>query len=836
MLLSLVASVKSADLSTAVAPATWADALTPEPLPALKSAAFDDDLDKAREQAFAGRYKLALQTLRTAKSKSPGDVEHVRAQCLLTLGRLDEALAVTQASPATAVQLDRVEILIQLGRSDEALALAQSLSRDHPDLIQTHLCLGQLLESRSDFDQARLAYSWFVAPPHNYLELWRGNRFDKFTDAAETTAIGKALDRWATLDGAYTRDSGLHDTILNIFVKVYDEIDRGYWPAHVAAAEFYRGHDDEEHAKKELAAAIKENPNALDAMRLAGLMAVDGYDFDRADGAVAAMRDVDPTSVDADLIETRNLLRQRLPREAESLAASVLKHRPNDLEALSLQAAGEALQLHNSATQSMLDAIDKARPHEAAAYFEVAEQLAALRQYPRSAAMYKVAVDRAPWWTAPRNGLGLLYTQSGDEDAARVTLDAAHTLDPFNVDTTNYLRLLDDLAKFAKVETPHFTLRYNADTDPIIPEYYPEYLEKNYPVVTSEYKTEPAEKTIIEVFPTHDAFSVRTTGAPWIGTVGASTGRIIAMVSPRKGENTMGTFNWSQVLRHEFTHTVTLVATDNRISHWMTEGLAVMEERSPLQWAWVPMLYQAVSKHELFDMENLTWAFIRPKKPSDRQLGYAESYWVCTFIQQKWGFDAILRMLAEFKAGGLQPDVFPRVLGQTEDQFFVDFQKWCEGQIAGWGYSKDDQAKYDALREQGEQLVQEKNFTDAVPIWEQIASLRPVDELPHSRLAGLYLSHAVNEPLKAIEHLKILHQVDLKDDRFAKRISRIYRDTGDLPNAHEWALQAIYIDPYDPDSHKLMLEICQKMNDAAGVDRENRVTSELAAWKERMAQ
>ena len=66
--------------------------------------------------------------------------------------------------------------------------------------------------------------------------------------------------------------------------------------------------------------------------------------------------------------------------------------------------------------------------------------------------MYKIAIERAPWWTSARNGLGLLYTQSGDEDQARITLDAAHTIDPFNLQTTNYLRLLDDLAKFARKE------------------------------------------------------------------------------------------------------------------------------------------------------------------------------------------------------------------------------------------------------------------------------------------------------------------------------------------------------------------------------------------------
>ena len=95
---------------------------------------------------------------------------------------------------------------------------------------------------------------------------------------------------------------------------------------------------------------------------------------------------------------------------------------------------------------------------------------------------------------------------------------------------------------------------------------------------------------MIEVFPSHGCVHAcqGQTGGPWLATVGASTGRVIAMDAPRKGEKASGPFNWAQVLRHEFTHTVTLGETDNRIAHWFTEGLAVQEEHSPLQWAWVP--------------------------------------------------------------------------------------------------------------------------------------------------------------------------------------------------------------------------------------------------------
>ncbi len=262
----------------------------------------------------------------------------------------------------------------------------------------------------------------------------------------------------------------------------------------------------------------------------------------------------------------------------------------------------------------------------------------------------------------------------------------------------------------------------------------------------------------------------------------------------------------------------------------MTEGLAVLEEHSPLQWTWVPMLYRAVTKDELFDMDALTWAFIRPRRPSDRQLAYAESFWVCTYITETYGHDSVLKMLAEFKAGGLQEDVFPKILGRSQQDFFIEFKKWCGKQIANWGYDAQTSQKYADLREQGEELIKAKQYTDALPIWEEIARIRPVDELPHQRLAGLYLSKAINQPEKAIEHLKIMHLVDLKDDRFAKRIARIYRDIGKLPDARHWALQAIYIDPYDLDAHDLLAELCEKDQDLAGLQREQRVIPILKQW------
>ena len=141
--------------------------------------------------------------------------------------------------------------------------------------------------------------------------------------------------------------------------------------------------------------------------------------------------------------------------------------------------------------------------------------------------------------------------------------------------------------------------------------------------------------------------------------------------------------------------------------------------------------------------------------------------------------------------------MFPSVTGRSDPEFTADFQAWAEQQVAKWGYDKETSKKYDELKTQGRAPTKARQYDQAVPLWEQIAALRPVDALPHQRLAGLYLSKTVNQPLKAIEQLEALHKVELKDNRYAKKIARLYRDLKQYDKAADYALQAVYIDPYD---------------------------------------
>lgn len=820
-------------LIRSVPPYTWMARYLPENLPAVETRAYDRTIDIARKQVFAGRYKQALNTLYAIDNQAdPVEVALLRATAMTALGRDASALAQLGAPDivdAPEAQVLRAEILSKLGRHDEAQALLTDHLAAHPQSIAGRYRMGRVLETTGQTDAATAAYAWFVEPPQQFDQKWQARTHPAFDSAADTVTIARAIDRWANLTLAYRDNRRLHDQILSMFVRAYDVIERGYWPAHVAAAEYFLSHDASKEAEEELQAALRRNPNALDALLLAGQIALDSWNFDGVEQFIATMRKVDPDYLPAAILDARNLLRQRKPRDAETVLLGILERQPNHIEALGLLAGSYALQLRDDDMRQTLDRVEQLDPDNATAYLEVAEQLAAMRQYPRSAAMYQTAIDRAPWWTAPRNGLGLLYTQSGDEDDARRVLEGAYALDPFNLRTTNYLRLLDDLAGFARHETEHFIVLYDAKADPVIAEYFGEYMESIHAEIAEVFRHEPDVKTLIEVFPTHDAFSVRTTGSPWIGTVGASTGRVIAMVSPRDGKGTLGTYNWAQVLRHEYVHTVTLSATDNRIAHWMTEGLAVLEERSPLRWEWVPMLNYAVTNNGLFTMDELTWGFVRPRRPIDRQLAYAQSFWICQYIQETHGHDKLLEMMDAFKEGLGQDEAFPKVLGMSTSQFTEQFFAWAREQVAGWGYDPDTSKRYAALRKEGEALLASRQYEKAAEIWEQMAELRPVDALPHQRLSGIYLR--LSQPAQAIAHLDRLHQVSLKDNRYAITIARLYRDSGDIDDAIAYATAAVRISPYDIRAHQLLAELYEKSGNDAEVERARRLIAEIERLK-----
>jgi gamma-glutamyl:cysteine ligase YbdK (ATP-grasp superfamily) len=57
----------------------------------------------------------------------------------------------------------------------------------------------------------------------------------------------------------------------------------------------------------------------------------------------------------------------------------------------------------------------------------------------------------------------------------------------------------------------------------------------------------------------------------------------------------------------------------------------------------------------------------------------------------------------------------------------------------------------------------------------------------------------------------------------------VYRDQGNTDKAAAYALQAVYIDPYDPDAHELLADLDDKTGNTAGAAKEQHVLKILNA-------
>ena len=230
--------------------------------------------------------------------------------------------------------------------------------------------------------------------------------------------------------------------------------------------------------------------------------------------------------------------------------------------------------------------VTKRNPHAGEFYFALASQLEARNKQTEAEPYFREAIRVMPRQIGPEGHLGLLYMHAGREDDARRTLRAAFRADPFNVRVKNSLEVLDVLEAMQTLERARFTVRYQGAEDKLLARYAARHLEKVYPLLCRRFGYDPPGKTLVEIFNQargldgHQWFSARMVGLPYLDTVAASTGRIVAMVSPNEPQ--LGHhLNWARVLTHETVHVINLQQTHFDCPHWFTEGLAVWSENSP---------------------------------------------------------------------------------------------------------------------------------------------------------------------------------------------------------------------------------------------------------------
>ncbi len=686
--------------------------------------------------------------------------------------------------------LDRAEALVQRGALQQALDLIEGETSMRAQRLRA-----EALELQGHYDLADQA----VDPIVEALTRRAIDDADALIDGVLALMVRSRVRGPSRPDEPGSAAADFR-TLNQLLARARDELDRQSWRARAVEAELLYERANLPQAAEAAADALARNPRAARVWNLLATIALDRWDFARAN-AIADVMDTlalgtgpqpaaAPPSGDspalpyAQLIRARAALQQNDVDLADALVTAVLEQMPSHPHARALQAAVVASRFDDAALEDVLDAFDQmagGEPHHA--LLEAAQRLSRARQYEASASLFGRAIERQPNLAQAWSELGLLYMQAGRDRDALDALRRAAQLDPFHTQAVNSLALVEQLVQWPTVESEHFVVRYREGIDELLAREMLPVLEEIHTRVTGPggFDHEPSQRTTIELMPDHATFAVRITGMPALHTVAAATGPTIALESPQEGPGfSTGTFDWPRVLEHEYAHTVTLSRTRNRIPHWFTEAAAVWMEQSPRPWSWWQLLERAYKSDELFGMDEISLRFVRPLKPGDRTQAYAQGHWMYEFMVQAFGREAPLKLMDRYAQGMPQNEAMREVLGVDEQTFFEAFleyardellaaglllpegvpslaelasaagidldqppEQWDEQTLAGWLAAHPEHPEVlrarvqQRLSQRGDRPIRE--MPDLIPLLGRLAEACPVDPLPRRQLARFAL-------------------------------------------------------------------------------------------------
>ena len=413
---------------------------------------------------------------------------------------------------------------------------------------------------------------------------------------------------------------------------------------------------------------------------------------DRARTLVEEVLDGDGRHLEAHLISARMSLELGVVERAredldEALEIAEAQELP-PLEAYALHAAADVLQ--GITDSEWTDRALAYNPSYGEIYATPAYYYLINRRYREAVELLFEAVRIQPdLWTAHAE-LGVNLLRQNRVEEAQAHLARAYQGDPFSAQTVNTLRLIDSFDNFvvlrrelperevdapqvgedadaaigAEGETaadvsaettrpPGMLLRLHKDEASVIDAYVTDLVTDSIQAFTERYQFELKEDVVVELYPEHDDFAVRTLGLPGIGLLGVAFGYLVAMDSPSGSRE--GEFHWGTTLWHEIAHIFTLEATGNLVPRWFSEGVSVFEEWStgPLPGRHIPVrVLEAMADDRFLPVAELDGGFMRPTYEGQVIVSYTQAGLLCQYIAREWGQQGLVDMLTGF-AGGL---------------------------------------------------------------------------------------------------------------------------------------------------------------------------------------
>jgi tetratricopeptide (TPR) repeat protein len=561
--------------------------------------------------------------------------------------------------------------------------------------------------------------------------------------------------------------------------------------------------------------------------------------------------EVNPSAVDAHLFFAAEAADATHPDEARQAIEKALAVNPSNLDALALRGALAYVADKPQEFEADVAKASAIAPRDITAFLAASELAARNYRFDEAVTLTRraLALDgRSPRALAD---LGIQLLRTGDEPAARTALEASFKADGYNKLVFNLLQMMDSLDAFVTVRDGDLVVRMHKDEAPVLQEYAVPLAHQALNTMSARYEFAPKGPILIEIFPKHDDFAVRTFGLPgMIGALGVCFGRVVTMDSPRA--RPPGEFQWEATLWHELGHVITLQMSNQRVPRWLTEGISEYEEQKARpEWRRdMDMMFAGLlNRGETIKLRDLNAAFQNPKTIA---LAYYEGSLVVEHIVSAYGQPSMNKLLRTFAQGVDTDAALKAALNTDFASMQAGFDQMIEQKFGAMrralampegieDLSRTPPAAVKALADAnprsfpmqmalGRALRKEGQLDEAMQAFERAAALVPIaagKDSPHDQMAAIAMQK--KDTARAITELTALVAVDFNNVEAARQLTTLLRQTGTEDSAK---LSPIYqrivaIDPFDPDAHAMLGRFALQRDEADAAAREFRTVIAL---------
>ena len=562
--------------------------------------------------------------------------------------------------------------------------------------------------------------------------------------------------------------------------------------------------------------AAKLSPDYAPALLGLAIVAGEQFEGEAIKNAEKALK-ADSKLYEAEEVIARVQLEDNAPEKAAEAAQRALKISPEALDAMAVLASIDLL--NDKKDSPWFGKVLAVNPSYGQAYAIAAHFFMINRRYEEGIEQFRKALDLDPSLVAARSSLGITLMQLGQEDEARQQLERTYNSGFQNSETVNSLRLMDTYKDYVKFKTPKTTLVLNKKEADLLKLYFQPEFERALATYEKKYKFKLSKPVQLEVYPNHDDFAVRTLGIPGLGILGVTFGYVVAMDSPSARKP--GQWHWDSTMWHELSHVYVLEMTNHKVPRWFTEGLAVFEETAAApDWGdrLDPGTINAIKGKKLLPVADLDRGFIHPTYAEQVTVSYYQGGQICTFINEKWGYDKIVAMIHDFGASMNTPQVIEKEFQMKPEEFDRQFMAWHEPRV------KNTVEHYDEWRARLKdigKLAKDKDFAAVIKEGEVIRDYYPeYVEMAnvYEYLATAYL--AKGDKAKAIAELEKYSKMGGRDPEPLKQLSQMQAEQGRKKDAAATLerLNLIYIE--DETVHQRLGALDMDLGNPNGAVRE----------------